>query len=200
MKDLKDYLPEQLEFKLPKGVRFPLVIFEGAKDMNQIRKHLSGAFISENLRGAKAYRLLDEYEKSTIRANYGELLEDEQPVLEAELEAVKEACKKKVKDAEDRLQAVRTQIKDLAFQAKEGTKEFDLPSDSVRMPIDGHYLYYAWINEAFRLVKVDPIPTWDKDNLFNQLETNKAAFKEVLGIDIDEAKNGEVAAQEGAEE
>lgn len=199
MIDLKDYTPKEPEFKLPNG-NFPRVIFKDAKDMNQIRKHLSGRFVTENLRGAKAMRLLDDYEKSSIRANYGELLENEQPELEAELEQVREACKKKVKDAEERLQAVRTQIKDLVFQVKNGLKEFDLPADSVRMPLDGHCLYYAWLNEEFRLVKVEPIPTWDKDNLFNQLETNKEAFKEVLGIDIDEANNGEVATQEGEEE
>lgn len=200
MIDLKDYQPEQPEFKLPSGVRFPRVIFEGAENYADIQKHLSGKFITESLRGAKATRYLDEYEKSSIRANYGELLEDEQPILEQELETVREACKKKVKEAEDRLQAVRTQIKDLVYTVKSGVKDYDLPNEGVRLPLDGHYLYYAWINDSFRLVKVEPIPAWDKDNLFNQLEANRAAFKEVLGIDIDEALNGEVAAQEGEAE
>lgn len=38
MIDLKNYAPQSPEFKLPKNVSFPRVIFEGAKDMDEIRK------------------------------------------------------------------------------------------------------------------------------------------------------------------
>lgn len=37
MIDLKNYAPQSPEFKLPKNVSFPRVIFEGAKDMDEIR-------------------------------------------------------------------------------------------------------------------------------------------------------------------
>lgn len=42
MIDLKNYVPEHPEFKLPKNTSFPKVIFEGATNMDDIRKHLSG--------------------------------------------------------------------------------------------------------------------------------------------------------------
>lgn len=201
MIDLKNHEPANPEFKLPKNVSFPRVIFEGAKNMDDIRKHLSGAFIAESMTSATAVRYLDDFERCAIRANYGELLEDEQPKLEAQLDEIKAKAKAQVKDAEDKLQACNTQIRDLVYQVKKGDKEVDLPADStVRIPIDGYYLFYAWVNEEFRLVRADKIPSWEEQTLFANQETNKKAFKEVLGIDIDEAHNGEASAQERAEE
>jgi hypothetical protein len=201
MIDLKNYVPEQPEFKLPKGVSFPKVIFEGAKNMDDIRKYLSGRFIAESMTNAKAIRLLDSYEKAALRSNYSELMEDEQPKLEEQLADIEADCKQITKEAKDKLQAVITQIRDLVYQVKRGDKEVDLPTDStVRIPLDGHYLYYAWINGMFQLCRVDKIPSWDEQSLFANQETNKEAFREVLGIDIDEAHNEQATAQEGSKE
>ena len=201
MIDLKNYAPVQPEFKLPKNVSFPRVIFEGAKNMDEIRKYLSGRFIAESMTNAKAYRLLDAYEKASIRANYSELMEDEQPKLEEQLADIESSCKQITKEAKDKLQAVITQIRDLVYQVKRGDKEVDLHADStVRIPLDGYYLYYAWINGMFQLCRVDKIPSWDEQSLFANQETNKEAFREVLGIDIDEAHNEQATAQEGTKE
>lgn len=201
MIDLKNYAPVQPEFKLPKGVSFPKVIFEGAKNMDDIRKYLSGRFIAESMTNAKAIRLLDSYEKAALRSNYSELMEDEQPKLEEQLADIEADCKQITKEAKDKLQAVITQIRDLVYQVKRGDKEVDLPTDStVRIPLDGHYLYYAWINGMFQLCRVDKIPSWDEQSLFANQETNKEAFREVLGIDIDEAHNEQATAQEGTKE
>ena len=201
MIDLKNYAPVQPEFKLPKGVSFPKVIFEGAKNMDDIRKYLSGRFIAESMTNAKAIRLLDSYEKASLRSNYSELMEDEQPKLEEQLANIEADCKQITKEAKDKLQAVITQIRDLVYQVKRGDKEVDLPTDStVRIPLDGHYLYYAWINGLFQLCRVDKIPSWDEQSLFANQETNKEAFREVLGIDIDEAHNEQITTQEGSKE
>lgn len=201
MIDLKNYIPEQPEFKLPKGVSFPKVIFEGAKNMDDIRKFLSGRFIAESMTNAKAIRYLDSYERCSLRANYSELMEDEQPKLEKQIADIEANCKQITKEAKNKLQAVITQIRDLIYQVKRGDKEVDLPTDStVRIPLDGHYLYYAWINGKFQLCRVDKIPSWDEQSLFANQETNKEAFREVLGIDIDEAHNEQATTQEGTQE
>ena len=188
MIDLKNYAPQSPEFKLPKNVSFPRVIFEGAKDMDEIRKHLSGKFIAESVTNAKAVRFLDSYERTSIRANYSELMEDEQPKLETQLAEIEAQCKQLTKDVREKLQAVVTQIRDLVYQVKRGEKEVDLPSDTtVKMALCGHYLYYAWIDGRFQLCKVEKIPSWDEQSLFANLETNKQAFLDVLGIDMNEA-------------
>lgn len=187
MIDLKNYAPKSPEFKLPKNTSFPKVIFEGAKNMDEIRKHLSGEFIAESVTNAKAIRLLDEYERTSIRANYAELMEDEQPKLEESLADIESQCKAIIKGAKDKLQAVMTQIRDLVYQVKRGEKEVDLPGEStVRMALCGYFLYYAWIDGKFQLCRVDKIPSWEEQNLFANLETNKKAFLEVLGIDMNE--------------
>lgn len=200
MIDLKGYAPQSPEFKLPKNTSFPKVIFEGAKDMEEIRKHLSGKFIAESITDAKAVRMLDDYELSTIRANYSELMEDEQPKLEDKLAEVEASCKAIIKEAREKLQAVTTQIRDLVYQVKRGEKEIDLPGEStVRMALCGHYLYYAWIDGKFQLCRVDKIPSWDEQSLFANLETNKQAFLDVLGIDMNELHE-QASAPSGTEE
>lgn len=144
MIDLKNYAPQSPEFKLPKNVSFPRVIFEGAKDLEEIRRQLSGKFIAESMPSVKAIRLLDSYERTSIRANYSELLEDEQPKLEAQLAEIEASCKQMTKEAKDKLQAVVTQIRDLVYQVKRCEKEVELPGEStVRMALCGYYLYYA---------------------------------------------------------
>ena len=201
MIDLKNYAPQSPEFKLPKNVSFPRVIFEGAKDMDEIRKHLSGKFIAESVTNAKAVRFLDSYERTSIRANYSELMEDEQPKLETHLAEIEAQCKQLTKDAREKLQAVVTQIRDLVYQVKRGEKEVDLPSDTtVKMALCGHYLYYAWIDGRFQLCKVEKIPSWDEQSLFANLETNKQAFLDVLGIDMNEATYEQTSTSSGPEE
>lgn len=138
MIDLKNYVPEHPEFKLPKSTSFPKVIFEGAKNMDEVRKQLSGKFIAESTPGVKAIRLLDAYERASIRANYSELMEDEQPKLEDAIAEVEAQCKAIIKEAKDKLQAVTTQIRDLVYQVKRGDKEVDLPGEStMRMALCG---------------------------------------------------------------
>lgn len=185
MKDIKNYAPEKPEFVIPEDVSFPNVLFGGAKNMDEVRKHLSGKFITESVLNGKTDRKLDAYEKAMIRANYAELLENEQPRLEEALAKIEAEMKRQVSDAKDRLQAIVTQIKDLVYEVKRGVKSVDLPPDTIKIPIKGYYLYYAWLGGEFRLVRADKIPDWDKEKLFSNLETNKEAFLEVLGIDIE---------------
>lgn len=68
------------------------------------------------------------------------------------------------------------------------------------MPLNGYYLYYAWIAGKFQLCRVDKIPSWDEQNLFANLETNKQAFLDVFGIDIDTVAYGQTATQARATE
>lgn len=201
MVDLKNYVPAEPVFKLPKDTSFPRVIFEGAKSMEDIRKHLSGKFICESISNGTAVRYLDDYEKLSLRGNYSELMEDEQPKREAELAEIEAKMKDLLKEAKDKLQSVTTQIRDLVYQVKRGEKEVDLPADTtIRMPLNGHYLYYAWIAGKFQLCRVDKIPVWDEQNLFANLETNKQAFIDVLGIKVETGDYEQVAAQEGTTE
>lgn len=201
MIDLKNYAPESPVFKLPEDNIFPRVIFEGASSMEAIRKYLYGEFICESVINGTAVRNLDAYEKSALRANYSELMEDEQPKYESELAEIEAKMKELVKDAKDKLQAVITQIRDLVYQVKRGEKEVSLPADAtVRMPLGGHYLYYSWIDGKFQLCRVDKIPQWEEQNLFANSQTNKRAFIDIFGINIDTGEYEQTEAPQGAAE
>ena len=55
--------------------------------------------------------------------------------------------------------------------------------DTFRIPVMGHYLYYSWVNDAFRLALVQEIPKHEYNDLFNSGEMNQEAFK-ALGYDL----------------
>lgn len=77
MIDLKDYVPEELKFKLPTTVKFPEVIFSDCVSMDDVKKKLAENFVTIQEKDVIANRVMDDYEISTIRANYGEIAEEQ---------------------------------------------------------------------------------------------------------------------------
>ena len=184
MIDLKDYSPEEIQFKLPTTVKFPEVIFPDCVSIDDIKKKLAENFITIQEKDVIANRVMDNYEISTIRANYGEIAEEQMPELEAQLEALKSKFNNEKKEFEAKISALHTQFKDLVNLAKKGVRDYPLKMiDTFRIPVMGYYLYYSWVNEAFRLALVQEIPKHEYNDLFNSGEKNQEAFKE-LGYDL----------------
>lgn len=184
MIDLKDYVPEELKFKLPTTVKFPEVIFSDCVCMDDVKKKLSEHFVTIQEKDVIANRVMDDYEISTIRANYGEIAEEQIPELEAQFEALKAKFNTEKKDFEAKISALHTQFKDLVNLAKKGIKDYPLKMiDTFRIPVMGNYLYYSWVNDAFRLALVQEIPKHEYNDLFNSGEMNQEAFK-ALGYEL----------------
>lgn len=184
MIDLKDYVPEEIKFKLPVTVKFPEVIFSDCVCMDDVKKKLSLHFVTIQEKDVIANRVMDEYEISTIRANYGEIAEEQMPELESQFESLKAKFNAEKKDFEAKISASNTQFKDLVNLAKKGIKDYPLKMiDTFRIPVMGYYLYYSWVNEAFRLALVQEIPKHEYNDLFNSGEMNQEAFV-ALGYEL----------------
>ena len=198
MTDLRDYIPQDVEFELPKKNPYPTVLFEGADSLEEIERVLADKFTVLNA-NISTTRKLDAYEKRTIRENYSELIENDKIECEQSLAKIEAEAKNAVKDAKERLQSVNTQISDLVQQVKGGVKSIELPdSTTYRIAIDNHYLYYTWLNGKFILAKTELIPEWDRRELFNMQERNQRAFQDVFGIDLqpEEVAEGQEPEQE----
>ena len=184
MIDLKDYVPEEIKFKLPVTVKFPEVIFSDCVCMDDVKKKLSLHFVTIQEKDVIANRVMDEYEISTIRAYYGEIAEEQMPELESQFESLKAKFNAEKKDFEAKISALNTQFKDLVNLAKKGIKDYPLKMiDTFRIPVMGYYLYYSWVNEAFRLALVQEIPKHEYNDLFNSGEMNQEAFV-ALGYEL----------------
>ncbi len=152
--------------------------------MDDVKKKLAESFVTIQEKDVIANRVMDDYEISTIRANYGEIAEEQIPELEAQFESLKAKFNTEKKDFEAKISALHTQFKDLVNLAKKGIKDYPLKMiDTFRIPVMGHYLYYSWVNDAFRLALVQEIPKHEYNDLFNSGEMNQEAFK-ALGYDL----------------
>lgn len=201
MENLTGYIPEKIEVIIPKQYeKLPTVLFEGAKSLEDVQKILHKEFVTTNEK-IKVLRKLDTHEVRVIRGNYSELLEKKLPVVKADFLRIQEDCKAAVTEAKDKLSACETNINDLVAQVRSGSKEVTFEQNQCyRIPACGYYLYFAWVNSAFTLVSVDPIPQWDANKIFSQGEKNVEAFKNLFGINITALIDERKAAQQESED
>lgn len=185
MENTSSYIPSHIEVVIPKVYgKLPHVLFQGAQSLEEVQKTLHKKFITTNEK-IKVYRKLDNYEVKFLRDNYSQLLENKLPIVKEQLAIIEEDTKRVVKEAKDRLVACETQIQDLVSQVRDGKKEITLEQNQCyRIPACGHYLFFAWLNDEFSLVRVEKIPEWDANKIFSQGEQNVEAFQAIFGIDI----------------
>lgn len=180
----EDYLPSDVKFDIPEQYGFPPVIFEEFDNIEDVRQAIATKLIAIQEKDSVAIRLLDEYEKESIRDEYQVLLESKKPRLSGELETIIAECKNKIKEAKAKLSAVLTEIDDLVSQVRIGTKKMNLKfGETFRIPVGEHYLYYTWVNDKFKLAAIRIIPAWEKNDVFNSSVKNTEFFKELYGVE-----------------
>lgn len=181
---LKDYRPKEVVFALSDDLKnqFPTVLFDGAKKVDEVLKSLNENFVCVFPDGRTAKRLMDAYEKSETRDSYCELTENELPNRVQELEDAINEAKALKKNAEDRLEDMRRRIAELAAEVKAGVRDIQLPkAHTVRIAINGYFLFYAWIDGKFQLCDGYKIPKWERQELWSQEEKNVAAMRDLFG-------------------
>lgn len=185
----EDYLPSDVKFDIPEQYGFPPVIFEEFDNIEDIRQAIASKLIAIQEKDTVAIRLLDEFEKESIRDEYQVLLESKKPRLSGELETIIAECKSRIKEAKAKLTACLTEIDDLVSQVRIGTKKMNLKfGETFRIPVGEHYLYYTWVNDKFKLASVRQIPQWERNDVFNSSTKNTEVFKELYGIEASEIK------------
>lgn len=201
MENTSTYIPSHIEVVIPKVYeKVPHVLFQGAKSLEEVQKTLHKKFITTNEK-IKVHRKLDNFEVKFLRENYSQLLENKLPVVQEQLAVIEEDTKRVVKEAKYRLAACETQIQDLASQVRDGKKEITIEQNQCyRIPACGHYLFFAWLNDEFSLVRVEKIPEWDANKIFSQGEQNVEAFKTIFGIDIVALLDERKAAMDSSDE
>jgi hypothetical protein len=205
---LKNYEPLFIKIVLDDATREKyadmLVIFKGAKNVEDVIRELRDNFSAEFPEKEVVRRSLDDFEIANIREEYCTIQENELPdAIREQLDAY-ERAKRLKKEADDNLLTVRKNIADLAARVKDGAEDFRLSSkNTVKLACAGQFFYYSWINERMELVKVEKIPSWDAKSLWSLEERNRLAFKDVLGIDLpetDRPDEPEDLPEEGTEE
>lgn len=211
--DLKNYVPENIEFVLEDGAKdiFPLELdflslgkenLCGEKPLKTkadvlkfVGKHFTATFPDNEL----VTRYLDDYEKKNIREEYCTLEENDVPARKLELEEALEKAKKMKKDAEEAYASVLMEVAKYAAEVRQGTVDMRLKAKNVFcIALSGYYLVYNWDNnsEKFVLAKAYEIP--DRTELWANEAKNRESMKEVFGLEFPEVESQkeEAAAEE----
>ena len=188
-----NYRPEKVDFVLDDKVKEMfnevMVLCKGAKSSKEPLKVFKEKFNCLFPEGELATRKYDTHEISMIREEYCLKEENDVPKRKQELAETLEAIKAMKKQAEDAYNSILLEIADLAARVKEGTTDFKLSStETVRIALNGYFLFYSWVDGEMQLVKAQKIPEWDKNSLWSQEDTNKEAMKEVFGIEFPEVE------------
>jgi len=123
---------------------------------------------------------MDHFEKTEIRKEYSELLEAKLPFLEKELQkasAKLAEIKKEYNEAVEYVNATTNEAKALAVEVKRGVKDISLDDQfSWRVPFEGRYYFFTFIDNQIKLCKISDIPEHEKADLWNAMSNNEAFF------------------------
>lgn len=185
--DLKNYSPAKIDFVLDDKVREEfkdvLVLCKGAKSSKEPLKVFREKFNCLFPEGELATRQYDSHEIAMIREEYCLKEENDVPKRKQELQETLEAIKAMKKNAEEAYNSILLEIADLAARVKQGTTDYKLSStETVRVALNGYFLFYSWVDGEMKLVKAEKIPEWDKQGIWSQEDVNREAMKEVFGV------------------
>lgn len=203
--DLKNYRPAKIEFvlddKAKETFKEVMVLFKGAKSSKEALKVFKEKFNCLFPEGELATRQYDKHEVSMIREEYCLKEENDVPKRKQELQETLEAIKAMKKNAEEAYNSILLEIADLAARVKDGTTDFKLSStETVRIALNGYFLFYSWVDGEMKLVKTQKIPDWDRGGLWSQEDVNREAMKELFGIEFPEVEKPAMNESEAQED
>lgn len=196
--DLKNYRPAKIDFvlddKAKETFKDVMVLCKGAKSSKEPLKVFKEKFNCLFPEGELATRKYDTHEIAMIREEYCLKEENDVPKRKQELQETLEAIKAMKKNAEEAYNSILLEIADLAARVKEGTTDIKLSStETVRIALNGYFLFYSWVDGEMKLVKAHKIPEFDRNGLWSQEDVNREAMKEMFGVEFPEVKKPSLA-------
>lgn len=176
MKSLENYRPAVIEFDVAgDGSLMPETfgMFENETELIE--------FLNKNLvtvpHGITVSRHMDLFEKTELRKEYNDVLENLLPIHEKELSTATqefEHAKKNQKEATEVVNADLIKTKALATEVKRGLKEMNLDEQfTYRIAFKGRYYIYTYIDKSFKLCKIKDIPESEKTEIWNNMAKNE---------------------------
>jgi hypothetical protein len=170
------YRPANIEFNVAHdGSLMPehLGSFETSEEL---AKFVGGNLTAVN-QAVTVMRHMDNKEKKELQEKYSELLENIVPVYKTKLYEAEIAladAKKALKEAEERYNAEMADVQDLASEKKRGLRDMSLDEKyTFRVPYQGRYYFYTWIDKVLKLCLIRQIPDSEKQDLFNAMANNE---------------------------
>lgn len=170
------YRPAHIEFNVAHdGSNVPEMLgkFETVEDMTK--------FVHSNLTAMNQRlmisRYLDNKEKRELQEQYSELLENIVPVYEKNLKDAElnlQLAKENLKDAQEWYNSEIAKVKELAGEKKRGLRDMELDDKfTFRVPYNGYYYFFTWIDKELRLCLIRSIPEMEKQDLYNSMAANE---------------------------
>lgn len=189
----QDYRPKYIEFDVALDDSVMPLSMGNFETADEAQKFIMGNLTAVN-QSLTVARHMDNFEKSELRNQYHDLLENQLPRYEREYSdkaQIANEAKKEEKEASERVNATLTEAKILAKEVKRGTKEMRLDDMyTYRVPYHGKYYYYSYIDQQVRLVAIRDIQEHEKSEIWNGMAANEEFLEKQFG-------NAEVEAQEG---
>lgn len=172
----QNYRPKNIEFNVaPDGSLMPPTFgnFESEKELFD--------FINFNLIavpfGITVNRHMDNFEKTELRKEYNDILENILPVYEKRLsEAIfkLEEAKKNLKNAQELVNSSITKTREIAMDVKRGMKEMNLDEQfTFRVAYKSRYYIYTYIDKELKLCAIRDIPESEKTEVWNSMSKNE---------------------------
>lgn len=171
-----NYRPAVIEFDVAHdGSNIPETFGEFATAEEAV-KFMGGTFIAVN-HALTVARHMDIKEKTEIRRDYNDILENELPSKERELVVASQeynTAKKKKEDCQELVNAALYEAKSLAFEVKRGLVDVQLDDMFTwRLPYKGRYYFFTYMDKQLKLCAIRDIPELEKGELWNSMADNE---------------------------
>ena len=193
---LENYQPQDPQYVLDDKVReeFPLELdFRSAvqggelETKRDIMRFIGRTFTATFPETEYVTRVMDDFEKQTIRGEYCQLVENLLPERKRQLEEALEEAKRMKKEAEERYASALQEVATMAAQVKLGTVEQKLKgSDTFTIALAGYYLTYTWNEERQVFVLAKGYEVDDMTDVFSSDENNRQQMLEIFGAEFPE--------------